>query len=173
MNVFNRVCKVCGNLVSYTSEKTFNQATKRDSMCRSCRSVCANKSEKRILKVGAKNHMWKGYKEIPYAWFSRYFERKGSRKKRTGTINIQDVYNLWILQNKKCALSGRVIGFCDDKNNTSTCSIDRINSLKEYTIDNIQLVHKDINKMKNNYDNEYFIQVCKDITKFQEEHKLG
>lgn len=164
--MFKKQCKVCSLDISYKNQKVLDQAIKRDSMCKSCRSVMANKSEKREKKLGSKNIMWKGYKDIPYAWFSRYFEREGKRYPKTGSISIEDVYDLWIRQSKKCALSGVSIGFCDDSNRTSTCSIDRIDSLKQYDIENIQLVHKHVNIMKNKFNNEYFINMCKNISNF-------
>ena len=131
-------------------------------MCKSCRSTIANKSSKRDSKR-EKNPQWKGYKEIPYGWFSNYFERKDKRSKRVGNITIQQVYDLWVFQSKKCALSGIEIGFYDD-GNTHTCSIDRIDSKQEYVIENIQLVHKHVNKMKNDFNQEHFINMCKLIS---------
>jgi len=130
-------------------------------MCKSCRSAIANRSSIRNQKR-ENNPAWKGYNEIPYGWFSKYFERRGSKKQHFGDVTIEQMYNLWIHQDKKCALSGVSIGFYDDGIN-HTCSIDRIDSLKEYTIDNIQLVHKDVNLMKNKFDNQYFISMCKKI----------
>lgn len=41
-----------------------------------------------------------------------------------------------------------------------TASLDRKDSLKGYTIDNIQWLHKDVNQMKRNYSEEYFINTC-------------
>ena len=107
-----------------------------------------------------KNPAWKGFKEIPYSWFSKYFERKG--KKRTGNISIEEVYDIWILQNKKCALSGLDIDFIK-RNKGITASIDRIDSNKEYVLGNIQLVHKDVNLMKNKFNQDYFVDMCKKI----------
>ena len=40
-------------------------------------------------------------------------------------------------------------------------SLDRIDSLKGYAIDNVQWVHKDINKMKNIHSQPAFINICK------------
>jgi hypothetical protein len=160
MKTYNHTCSICNKEITYTSYKSYWTARKRNGMCKSCRSTTANKSSKRNTKR-QNNSQWKGYKEIPYGWFSRYFER-ANKTKRTGDITIEQVYDLWIAQDKKCALSGISIGFYDDKN-THTCSIDRIDSLKEYTIDNIQLVHKDVNIMKNKFDNQYFIEICKKI----------
>lgn len=108
----------------------------------------------------SENPAWKGYNEIPYSWFSKYFERKN--KKRIGTITIEDVYNIWIKQDKKCALSGIDISFEKNENGISA-SIDRIDSKKEYEIDNVQLVHKDVNLMKNRFNQNYFIEICEKI----------
>ena len=158
MKTYNHTCSICNKEIIYTSYKSYWTAKNRNGMCKSCRTVTANKSSKRNTKR-EKNSQWKGYEEIPYGWFSKYFERAS---KRTGDITIQDVHSFWIKQDKKCALSGVSIGFYDDGKN-HTCSIDRIDSSKDYTLDNIQLVHKDVNIMKNKFDNQYFIDICKKI----------
>jgi hypothetical protein len=123
-----------------------------------------NGTSTKCLKCGnslkkEKNPAWKGHQEIPYSWFSNYFLRN---RKRVGDITIQDVYELWIKQNKKCSLSGVEIGFEKD---SITASIDRIDSKKEYYLENIQLVHKDVNLMKNYFDNDYFINTCHKISR--------
>jgi len=161
MKTYKHTCRICSVEIEYQSYKSYWTAKNRNGMCKSCRSVIANKSSKRNTKK-ENNSQWKGYEEIPYGWFSKYFKRANKRtnNKRTGDITIQDIHALWIKQNKKCALSRVTIGFCDDGKG-HTCSIDRIDSLKEYTLDNVQLVHKDVNRMKNNFDQTYFINVCK------------
>lgn len=82
-------------------------------------------------------------------------------------ISKEEAYNLLINQNFKCALSGIPIYMSKtssehNKGNT-TASIDRINSDLPYKLDNIQWVHIDINIMKNNFDQSYFINICKKI----------
>lgn len=127
-------------------------------------SICgfSNKSEN--------NPSWKGYKEIPYSWFSKYFIRKN--KKRYGDITIKDVYDLWLKQNKKCSLSGIEIDFIKRKDGISA-SIDRIDSKKEYVINNIQLVHKNVNLMKNHFNQEYFLEICEKITNEKYRKKIS
>lgn len=143
----SKFCIDCNKVIDYRSIR-----------CKSC--TCINRNTTRNYNKGVKNPQWKSPNEIPYSWFSKYFER--SNRKRTGNITITDVYNLWIHQDKKCALSGVIIGFNDDGNG-HTCSIDRIDSKKNYLLDNIQLVHKDINLMKNKFEQKYFIDMCKKI----------
>ena len=156
----NRKCPECEKELAYGSKVRFKEAVENNKSCLKCTLVKRNKTREYTKKD--KNPQWKGYNEIPFSWFSKYFLRK-SKSKRTGTITIEDVYNLWIKQDKKCCLSGVIIGFNDDGKG-HTCSIDRIDSKKEYTLDNIQLVHKDINYMKNRFSQEYFIKMCKLVT---------
>lgn len=156
----DRICPNCKKEIVYFCYKSFWSASKRNSICKSCRTTIANKSSLRNSSR-ENNSQWKGYKDIPFNWFSKYFLR--GRKKRTGTINIEQIYDLWIKQDKKCALSNQDINFYDDGNG-HTCSIDRIDSSKEYVLDNIQLVHKDVNLMKNSFNQDYFIKICKLIS---------
>jgi len=154
--MFVKNCLSCNKEIKYNNKYNLQRSIRNNSPCRSCNCIIRNKTMN--YTKGNKNSQWKSSNKIPYSWFSKYFKR--SNRKRTGTITIEDVYNLWIKQDKKCALSKVIIGFNDD-NKGHTCSIDRIDSLKEYTLDNIQLVHKDVNYMKNRYDQKYFIQMCK------------
>lgn len=157
---FSKNCPCCNIEIIFNNKYNLQRSLKNNSCCRSC-----NRTELNLFqdKAKDKNGQWKGYKEIPYSWFSKYFERKNPRKRRRGNISIEEVYNLYIKQDKKCKLSGLNIGFYDD-GNKHTCSIDRIDSLKEYTLDNIQLVHKDVNFMKNRFSNNYFIKICNMIS---------
>jgi len=114
-------------------------------------------------KDGKNNSSWKGHNQIPASWFTR-FRNYAKKKNNSFEITLQDVWELFISQNKKCALSGLPIDFkrVGINNQASyTASIDRIDSKKGYIIDNIQLVHKDVNIMKNAFNQDYFISVCK------------
>lgn len=122
--------------------------------------------------TGDQHHLFKGYKEIPGSWFIRYTNRG---KKWEFNITIEEIYNMWLSQNKKCALSQIPIDFVNvnegnDRQGSKydlicTVSLDRIDSLKGYVSDNIQLVHKDVNMMKKEYKQEYFVSMCKLIAK--------
>jgi hypothetical protein len=122
---------------------------------------------------GENNAKWKGYKEVPGAFINRITNRS-KKANREVEVTAEDIYNLWIKQNKKCALSGLSIDFVNTNiGNTNrkeskydlvcTASLDRINSNKGYTKNNIQLLHKDINMIKKEYDQDYFIMLCKHI----------
>ena len=62
-------------------------------------------------------------------------------------IKVEDIWNLYVSQNKKCALSGVEISF-DKKRGKTTASLDRIDSSKGYTPGNVQWVHKEVNRIK-------------------------
>jgi hypothetical protein len=79
---------------------------------------------------------------------------------------MQEAWDLFLKQDKKCALSGWPLEFPVGRSiHGGTASLDRINSNKGYTSDNVQWVHKDINKLKNAFDQDYFIQMCKAVAK--------
>lgn len=109
---------------------------------------------------GAYNYQ--GYKSISANYFRSC---KSNAKKRGLEFNItkEDMWNQWLSQNGKCSLSGIILtierNYKKMKEGMSA-SLDRINSKKGYTKDNIQWVHKDLNKMKLNYPNDYFIKMC-------------
>ena len=108
----------------------------------------------------------KGYKEISGNF---WFELMQNAKVRNIEFNlkIEDIWELFELQNKKCKLSGLSIGFgLEDGMNSrkdTTASLDRIDSKKEYTIDNVQWVHKKINMMKQALSDSEFIYFCKAV----------
>lgn len=158
--MFTRYCPDCNKVLTYKWNCQLKRATELNSVCKSCRTVRANKSTRRYSK-GKDNPFWKGYEEIPQHWFSKYFQR--SNRHRTGTITLQDVWEIYLKQDRKCALSGVPIDFKTTENGVSA-SIDRIDSNLEYDIDNVQLVHKDVNLMKNRFNQEYFIEMCKKIS---------
>ena len=84
------------------------------------------------------------------------------RRQLEVSISKNDIWQLFLKQNKKCALSNRNLTLHKDSD-IITASVDRIDSNKGYTIDNIQIVHKEINRSKQNMtDNNFFI-LCKDV----------
>jgi hypothetical protein len=78
-------------------------------------------------------------------------------------INIKDVWELYLQQNKKCALSGVHITFDTTNEPNTTASLDRIDSSKGYILSNVQWVHKDINQMKSNRSDSDFLMWIKTI----------
>lgn len=80
------------------------------------------------------------------------------------SVSIEFLWELFLKQERKCALSGMEIHFPKISTGVKTASLDRIDSSKGYTHDNVQWVHKDINFMKRTFCNDYFIDLCKKVT---------
>jgi len=118
-----------------------------------------------IYKNGSESHRWRGYEDIPKTFFDT-LKAKAKQRNYVFDISIQDIWERYIKQNKKCNLSGVPIKFYKQikLRNKITASVDRIDSKKGYTKDNIQIVHKIINVMKNDFTNEEFIRLCKIIS---------
>lgn len=154
---YNCVCD-CGNTVIRTGT----------SMKRSKNSSCGCFS-----KRGAEHHQWTGVGEISSGFWYDHIVRsangsKGNRNEKELTLTIQQAWDLFLQQDRKCALSGTPLQFPKRAKDMSwTASLDRIDSSKGYVLGNVQWVHKDINIMKNKFDNDYFIHVCKTVAKNQ------
>jgi hypothetical protein len=140
---------------------------------KSCHSIVTGTSKGCLVcnsRQGSSNPTWKGYNNIPGSFIQRYKHKaiKSNKEKLHWDITIKDIDNLYLKQGKKCALTGvpisfdnEVIGARNYRGYSCTASLDRIDSSKGYTKDNIQLVHKDVNIMKNHFDQDYFIEMCK------------
>jgi hypothetical protein len=125
------------------------------------------------LKKKEHNNMWAGYGSISGTLFGK---AKQSAKKRNMDfdLTIVDLDNLHKKQNGKCALTGEILEFGTNFSKRAidvTASLDRIDSSKGYTVDNIQWVHKDLNMMKRNYDNDYFKYICYLVAKHEQDKK--
>ncbi len=119
--------------------------------------------------IGKSHYQWKGIGEISGDFWHNHIVRSanGTKTRRIIelTITKEYVWDLFLKQNKKCALSGIELKFpSKSKDKSYTASLDRIDSSKGYNEDNVQWVHKDINFMKNKFNNEYFINMCKLIS---------
>lgn len=114
--------------------------------------------------VGQNNKQWGGFGEISgNFWYvlKRNGEGTRGRKKLDFNITIEYIWNLFLEQKRKCKISGLDLTFPrHGKDNSYTASLDRIDSSKGYIFGNVQWVHKDINIMKNKFEQKYFINIC-------------
>lgn len=109
------------------------------------------------------NNNWKGFNLVPGVLLSKC---KHSAKSRNIIFDItaKDIWNIYIKQNYKCALSGDKLIF---EGNLRNVSIDRINSKDYYYIDNCQLVTINVNLAKQSLSDQDFIRLCKKVTNHQ------
>lgn len=144
---YTKNCPNCGAKQIYGRKGHLDDAIRGNWKCKSCSNHDNNFKGK--------------YNLIPHTWFN--IKRKsGISRGYFWDITIEDVWNLYEKQGGVCELSGIPIGWAE-KGLTATASIDRIDSSEGYILENVQLVHKDINFMKQQFDQEYFVNLCKQV----------
>ena len=121
---------------------------------------CRRDQYKKI--TGKNNIQFTGYEEINGKYWGT-IKRRAEKRGYSLDVKIESMWNLYVIQEKKCKLSGLPIefGISNRKLSETTASLDRIDSSKGYVEGNVQWVHKNINIMKNVYNQNYFISLCK------------
>lgn len=154
------VCECeCGNIAEVRSSKLKEGSTK------SCGCLIKNNGKNLVPTSGEENITWKGYKEISGTKWASY-KRSAKDRNLEFDLRIEDLWDLYEQQNKKCKLSGLDIPLGTI---SSIASIDRVDNTKGYCIDNVCWVHKDINRIKYTADINDFINRCKKIKEFKRE----
>lgn len=133
---------------------------------RSCGCLSRIKREKIIIsetltlqgQSGSNNSHWMGYKGFPLSLFNNIKKRAitNSRRVVTFELTIEYLWDLFEIQNRKCALSG--VALCMLPRSAANVSLDRIDSRLGYIEGNVQWVHKHVNIMKNSFPELYFVQ---------------
>jgi len=120
-------------------------------------------------REGFNNGRFSGYEDIGGYYVGQL--REGAyRRDLEFEITSKQMWTLLVEQDFKCALSGLPITVSrtiENKKNNQTASLDRIDSNRGYTKDNIQWVHKDINQMKSCRTDKEFISLCKTVALYQ------
>ncbi len=142
-----------------------------------CRCICGN--EKHVRLPALMNGRSKGCEcrairirkaqvisegELSQTLYSRYIKSAKARKIEFN-VSMKYLWDLFLKQKGKCALSGLDLvlekSIIRTKGNGNiTASPDRINSSLGYIEGNIQWVHKDVNKIKQDFDEDYFLNLC-------------
>ncbi len=161
----------CYDMLTITSLSV----TKNNHRFAICKCDCGNEITKRtdLLKLNKHNNcgcipLWKsqGVGEISNSFFYR-IKKNASVRDINFNITIEEVWRLFLKQNKECAISGVELEFPANTISSGTASLDRVNSSKDYTIDNIQWIHKDINKMKMELPMNKFLKWVRIINQYQ------
>jgi len=150
---FNLACPTCGKDREFSGKSALNLAENRRTSCFSCRTA-ANNVKRTGTKAKEKNPAWKGFGVVPGKVFSK-LKRDAERRNLPFEITIEDIAHQYSKQRERCAFTGLEIFFGTD------ASVDRIDSSKGYTTENIQIVHKILNMMKRDMPNDVFIAWCK------------
>lgn len=141
---YSKNCSICGSEQTYGRLDHYKAAVRGDWKCKSC----SNSSNNFKGRLGP----------MSYTWFET--KRKGGINRGLDwDLEPKDIIDLYEQQQGRCALTGWAIGWAE-KGLTATVSIDRIDSSEGYLKTNVQLVHKDVNMAKQQYSQEYFIEMC-------------
>jgi hypothetical protein len=121
---------------------------------------------------GKNNIRFNGYEEILGSKWSSY--KCGAKRRNLDfNVDIKSAWELFLKQERRCFFTGLEITF--GKTNTdfknSTASLDRLDSKKGYTIDNVVWVHKKINTMKMDLELSEFIFLCKKVYENQKDYE--
>lgn len=128
--------------------------TKRDYPGKPCRPCSSQINANRRIRKEA----------FSQSWFSRC-QLNAKNRGFEFAVTKSDILTLWEKQGRRCALSGLDIRW-SPVGARHTISLDRINNDLGYTLDNIQLLHKDINMMKHAFLQVYFVNLCCMIAKY-------
>lgn len=166
------ICDNCGNTFQKPlSEYNRNLTLKRHNFC--SRS-CVGKSNISKLPKYDKEKSYDiskhaGERADKYSPFRGYIKKAKQRFKEC-TITLEDLKNQWELQKGICPYSGvqlkLITHTIKSDRQINSASLDRIDSSKGYTKDNIQFVSIPLNYMKNNLTHEETIEICKQIAKY-------
>lgn len=112
---------------------------------------------------GSRNSKWKGVGGITGSMVYR-IKRDAARRQIRFSITPTDMWEQFILQEGKCAITGKEIVLPKDRiaerSYDYTASLDRKNSDLPYMASNIQWVHKVVNRMKWDLPQNEFIEWC-------------
>ena len=127
------------------------------------KELLRKKSEyrKKLTKAG----YYKKYDQsTPRRWLAA--KMRGARYKAVKNnmqydLTTEFLFSLWEKQSGKCVLSGVFMTHC--RNDPKSASIDRIDSSKGYTKDNIQLICSLMNLGKNKHKNKLIVEFIDEI----------
>jgi hypothetical protein len=154
-------------------EKPSDKKSKQRSTWWLCKCDCGNEKIVRsteLLRGDTKScgcgrkyensHNYKGIGKLAQSKFS-HIKYGAIKRNLEFTITIEYVWNLFERQNGRCYYTNKEIELRTRNSGSMTASLDRIDSSKGYIEGNVIWVHKDINIMKNVFEHEYFVNLCK------------
>ena len=127
---------------------------------------CKVCSTKRTASTHGTPNNFSGIGELSKTHYS-HIKNSAAKRNIKFEVTIEYLWNLFMKQEKKCALTGQDLYLSTSIKNSNpdwtkiTASVDRIDSTEGYVEGNVQWVHKEINRLKNNYSQVDFIKMCK------------
>ena len=141
-------CPSCGERQSYLRKNYAEESLRLKKECK----ACANKRTENCHRG------W--YRGIRISWFNK-FKTGAETRGILWSLSLDDVADVMEEQGYKCALTGWDVKFPEcGSPQEAEASLDRICSKGHYTRDNVQIVNKMVNMMKQRYSQEEFVAVC-------------
>ena len=105
---------------------------------------------------GENSGRWKGYKQITGVWLHQY-QYDAKKRGLSWNLDAEYLWSVWETQQGKCIYTGIELS------HGSTASLDRRDNALGYVEGNVQWVHRDINRMKSDFTESRFLQLCKEV----------
>lgn len=131
----------CNSCDEVAGPMTFSHAGRYGKSCSICQRLPEN------------NGRWKGHELLTGSWLYQY-RNDAAKKNREWSVTPEELWSLWLRQDGRCIYTNLELIHGE------TASLDRIDSSKGYVLENLQWVHRDINRMKSDFDADYFVQLC-------------
>jgi hypothetical protein len=173
-----RQCSICGNDFDVTPPENSEKFYKN------YRSYCTACNTQKAKEWRAKN---RGYKSsgkvtsIPKedrllmsAIRQRIVDAKLRCKKlKRGEVTVNDLYlyELFLKQNRQCALTGATLSF--EKNHPLCLSLDQIDGSKGYIEGNVQWLAWCVNRAKGDLSLDHFFEMCHVVVNRQKVQRLS
>lgn len=142
--------------------KTYNLLKNKTTSCYKCR--CQERW------VGVNASRWTGIGDL---WGNHFAAIRSGAKKRNirFEVTIEQLWDLFVKQEGRCAITGQKLILGSRKKGLITGSLDRMNSDGHYTIDNVQWIHKTVNRIKWDVPMDTFLVMCHQVAKHNK-HKI-
>lgn len=131
------------------------------SKCKECtkeyKKIHYEKNKVKLIKYSvdySRNNIRKQYRDLG-SRFNWMVKRASSRNKFEVSITPEYLQEVWDRQQGQCVYTK--LPLLATANQFNTVSLDRIDSSKGYTVDNVQLICSAVNKMKQDYTEDLFV----------------
>lgn len=159
-------CKQWLTKESFSIDNTFLHGN-RGGLCRECKNCQKERYYKERARLLEDDNLAWRYKLNQALKGTR---RRSKIKDSYNDLDLEFLMYLWNKQNGKCAITGldMTYKFYEGRVNTNV-SVDRIDSSKGYTRDNVQLVCMAANQMKNDLSMDELVYMCEKIIALERE----
>lgn len=154
--VQNKVCTYCKLTLPLTSYQPYTRRAKpgkviTKSICKSCDNAARRARHCKRRGIPITLSLESCFKEIIRA----------AARRRPCTLTVEELVALYHAQEGRCALTGWPMTLTRRAGRVPTnLSLDRIDSTKDYTLSNVQLVCQIANQSKSDNDTASFLTLC-------------